>query len=88
MQTKTIEKILKPLASKRRLDIIKVLKETESAPVWYISEKIGLSYFATSKHCLLLEKIGMIASEYEGKENHYYIPPQSSRLIKYIFTLL
>ena len=27
MQTKRIEKILKPLSSKRRLDILKVLKE-------------------------------------------------------------
>jgi predicted transcriptional regulator len=82
MKTKTIEKLLKPLASKRRLDIIKVLKEVESAPVWYISEKISLSYFATSKHCIQLEKLGIIESEYHGKENHYILPPQQSRLVK------
>ncbi|NCT00058.1 winged helix-turn-helix transcriptional regulator [Candidatus Parcubacteria bacterium] len=88
MKTKTVEKILKPFASKRRLDIVKVLKETESAPVWYISEKIDLSYFATSKHCLSLEKLGIIESEYHGKENHYYLPTQKSKLAKYIVSLL
>lgn len=88
MKTKTIEKTLKPFANKRRLDIIKVLKETESAPVWYISEKIGLGYFATSKHCLTLEKLGIIESEYHGKENHYILPQQKSRLVKYIISLI
>jgi predicted transcriptional regulator len=88
MKTKTIERLLKPLSNKRRLDIIKVLKEVESAPVWYISEKIGLSYFATSKHCLMLERLGIIESEYHGKENHYTLPPQKSRLIKYIVGLI
>ena len=88
MQTKRIEKILKPLSSKRRLDILKVLKEEGLLPVWEIAEKIKLSIKATSKHLLELYHVNLVDFEKHGQESHYYITTQKSRLIKYIISLL
>ncbi|MFT5359923.1 MAG: DNA-binding transcriptional ArsR family regulator [Candidatus Paceibacteria bacterium] len=88
MQTKRIEKILKPLASKRRLDILKALKENGVLPVWEISSIIKLSFKSTSKHLLELYRVNLVDFERRGQESHYYVPQQKSRLVKYIVTLL
>jgi len=88
MQTKRLEKILKPLASRRRLDILKILKQEGVLPVGDIADKIKLSFKATSKHLLELYRADLVDFQKHSTENHYYIPTQKARLIKYILAML
>lgn len=54
MQLQQAEKILKALANRRRLEILKFLKRGKRASVGAIAKEIALSFRATSKHLTIL----------------------------------
>ena len=53
---KNLERLLKALANRRRLEILKVLKKEREGElsVGEIAERIGLSFKATSRHLSIL----------------------------------
>jgi|SRR3989338_6952618 len=57
---KDLEKILKVLASRRRLAILQYLKKSKEANVGDIAEEIKLSFKATSKHLAVLSAVDII----------------------------
>ena len=67
---KQIERVLKALANKRRLLIIKYLKAKKEATVGDIAEFIKLSFKATSKHLSVLKSADII--EYEQRSLLYF----------------
>ncbi|MEK7093489.1 MAG: metalloregulator ArsR/SmtB family transcription factor [Patescibacteria group bacterium] len=62
---KDLERILKALANKRRLAILKYLKGGR-ASVSDIAKTIKLSFKATSKHLTILTGAGVLEKEQEG----------------------
>lgn len=60
---KELEKILKALANKRRLLIIKYLKEIEEASVGDIADTINLSFRSTSKHLGILAAADIVEKD-------------------------
>lgn len=52
--------ILKALANERRLRIIKLLSVNHELEVDRISQEIGLSFKATSKHLVILSKVNIL----------------------------
>ena len=60
---KELERSLKALANKRRLAILKYLKQKKEAPVGEIAEAIKLSLRATSKHLGVLASVDIVEKD-------------------------
>lgn len=60
---KDLEKIIKALANRRRLAILKFLKQQRQASVGDIADSIHLSFKATSKHLNILHHADLIDKE-------------------------
>lgn len=71
MDVRNLEKILKALANKRRILIIQFLAKEKEANVGEITEKIKLSYKATSKHLGVLYSAELVEREQRSLEMYY-----------------
>lgn len=71
MMVKELEKILKALANRRRLAIIKYLKDRGEAPVWEIATAINLSFKATSKHLVILSANDIVDKDQRSSQIFY-----------------
>ena len=60
---KELEQILKALANKRRLTILKLLKSRGEASVGQIADGIRLSFKATSKHLNILARADLLEKD-------------------------
>ncbi len=78
-----LEKILKALASKRRLDIVRFLGKRQ-ATVGGIAEKIGLSFRSTSKHLAILYANGIVYKKPVGKNIFYGIAKTNNKIVSAI----
>ncbi|OGI69444.1 hypothetical protein A3A09_01025 [Candidatus Nomurabacteria bacterium RIFCSPLOWO2_01_FULL_42_20] len=76
------EKILKALANKRRLEILKYLKSKKEANVGSIAEKIKLSFKSTSRHLAILLAVDILTKEQRSLEAFYSISPELSQMAK------
>ena len=83
-----LEKILKALANRRRLAILKYLKENKEAPVSEIAGKINLSFKATSKHLGVLSAIDIIERDQRSSRMFYSLSAKQEPSIKYIISIL
>lgn len=83
-----LEKILKALANKRRLAILKYLKENRKAPVAEIASEIGLSFKATSKHLVILSAIDVFDKNQVSLQIFYSLATNQKPAAKYIISLL
>ncbi len=66
-----IEKILKAVANKRRLKILKHLDSHGLSHVGSISRAIGLSMKATSKHLQILSSVDLVTKEQKSLFVYY-----------------
>jgi DNA-binding transcriptional ArsR family regulator len=68
-----LEKILKALANRRRLAIVRYLLDGRLAPVGNIADKIDLSFKSTSKHLNILFSADILEREQKGPHMYYKI---------------
>ena len=85
---KDLERVLKALANRRRLAIIKLLKNKGEASVGEIAEGIKLSFKATSKHLKILSSVDLIDKEQRSLTVFYSLMPPLSAVLKVILTRL
>jgi DNA-binding transcriptional ArsR family regulator len=78
------EKILKALANRRRLQIIKLLKKKKKAMVGDIANTIKLSFTATSKHLGVLYSAGIVDREQKSLQMWYGLSPTPHSIVKHI----
>ncbi len=83
-----LEKILKALANRRRLAILKYLKENKEAPVAEIAGEINLSFKATSKHLGILSAVDIIEREQRSLQMFYHLSAEQEPPAKYIISIL
>lgn len=83
-----LEKTLKALANRRRLAILKYLKESKEAPVAEIADEINLSFKATSKHLGVLSAIDIIEREQRSSQMFYRLSVAQEPSTKYIISIL
>ena len=81
---KQLERVLKALANKRRLQIVKYIKEKKEATVGSIAEKIGLSFKATSKHLGVLAAADIMEKEQRSLQMWYKLSPGAHTIVKQI----
>ena len=83
-----LERILKALANKRRLAILKYLKTKREAPVADIAEEIGLSFKATSKHLVILSAVDILEKEQRSLQIFYRLSQTPKSAARHIVSLL
>ncbi len=66
MNEKELEKVLKALANRRRVSILKYLRRVNIASVGDIAHEIKLSFRATSKHLSVLFGADVVEKEQSG----------------------
>lgn len=88
MTEKELEKVLKALANKRRLAILRYLKERRQAPVGEIAGAIKLSFRATSKHLSILSAADILDKEQQGLQIYYRLADSQPSASKAIVSLV
>jgi len=81
---KELERVLKALANRRRLAIIKYLRRNKEATVGEIAEAINLSFKATSKHLGLLASADIVEKEQRSLQMWYRLSASAHSIAKYI----
>ena len=88
MNDKQLEKILKALANKRRLAILKFIKKSGRVSVGETAQAIKLSFKATSKHLMLLGAADILEKEQISLTMLYFLPKDSHPVVSKILSLL
>lgn len=78
------EKILKALANRRRLEIIKYIKQKKEANVGGIAEHIKLSFKSTSRHLSILLGADIVEKEQRSLEVFYSLAPKLVSMAKLV----
>lgn len=82
------EKILKALANRRRLGIVKYLEKTGKASVGDIASQIKLSFKATSKHLRILANADLLEREQIGLAMIYCLSKPVNSILKSTLNVL
>jgi DNA-binding transcriptional ArsR family regulator len=85
---KELEKILKALANRRRLYILKFLDKQTKASVGQIAKEIKLSFKATSKHLGILRAADVVDREQVSLQMYYTINRPAASVIKSVLDVL
>ena len=79
---KELERSLKALANKRRLAILKYLKQEKEAPVGEIAGAIKLSLRATSKHLGILASADIVEKDQRSLQIFYSLSGNQKPIVK------
>ena len=83
-----LERTIKALANRRRLAILKYLKENREATVGDIANEIHLSFKATSKHLAVLAASDIVDKEQRSSQVFYCLASTQKSAAKHIISLL
>lgn len=84
MNHKNLEKLLKAVANKRRLEILEYLLKKKEANVGDIAEHIHLSYKSTSRHLAVLRAADLVDREQRSLESFYSLSADMPEVVKQI----
>lgn len=85
---KQLERILKGLANRRRLAIIKLLTRSKELPVASIADYIHLSFTSTSKHLSLLYHLDIVDRRQENLTVYYRLPDSVPPVLKLLLSTI
>lgn len=83
-----LEKILKVLANRRRLAILKYLKIEKEASVGDIADKINLSLKSTSKHLGRLTLLDVLEKDQRSSQTFYRLSTKQQPIVRCLFSIL
>ena len=85
---KNVEKILKALANKRRLHILKYLNSEHKAKVGDIAKEIKLSFKSTSRHLGVLFNAELVEKDQVSLMVFYRLSQPTNTIVKKILNAL
>lgn len=88
MSIKELEKILKAVANRRRLAIVKFLKENREVSVGDIAREIKLSFRATSKHLVILSAVDITEKDQRGLQVFHRLAKESKPLMRHLVSMI
>ena len=88
MNETELERVLKSLANRRRLAIVKFLKKSGSASVGEVADAIKLSFKATSKHLMILANAGILEKEQVSLTVLYSMSKDSNLVVAKIISIV
>ena len=83
-----LEKNLKVLASRRRLALLKYLKEHREASVKELAGAIQLSFPATSRHLCILFAADIVEREQRKLQMFYRLSPRRTSITEHLLFIL
>jgi len=83
----TIERLLKPLANRRRLAILHLLHKRREVGVGAIADSIKLSLTATSRHLSMLERAGFLEKEQRSLNVYYRLSKDAPSILASVLAL-
>lgn len=83
-----LEAQFKALGNKRRLEILRIIKENNQMSVGDIALRIRLSFKSTSRHLAVLSSVGAISKEQVGLTVFCKLAEDAPRAIKQAIGLL
>jgi len=83
-----MERTLKALANRRRLAILRFIREEKEANVGEVAEEIRLSFKATSRHLSILSSADLLEREQRSSQVFYQLPKSLPIAARHILTLL
>ena len=88
MNDNELERLLKALANKRRVSIIRILVAKGEMTVGALAEHIKLSFKSTSRHLSVLISAGILDREQRSLSVFYKIAPDMSKISRNLISLL
>ncbi|MEK7503341.1 MAG: metalloregulator ArsR/SmtB family transcription factor [Patescibacteria group bacterium] len=83
---KDLERLLKAMANKRRLSILKFLRQHNELSVGDIAERIQLSIKSTSRHLSVLAGADIVEKEQRSTSMFYRLAKIEKQFLKNIFS--
>ncbi|MEO8637422.1 MAG: metalloregulator ArsR/SmtB family transcription factor [Candidatus Taylorbacteria bacterium] len=83
-----LEKTLKALANRRRLAILKLLRDNKELTVGELAERINLSFKSTSRHLSVLSYSEIVQKEQRGLEMYFSLSQTQKLASKHILSIL
>ncbi|MCE9585014.1 ArsR family transcriptional regulator [Candidatus Nomurabacteria bacterium] len=88
MNHKELEKVLKALANRRRIAILKCLKHLNKASVGVVASEIKLSFRATSRHLSVLFSADILEKEQSGLMVLYFISKDKNPIVSKLLSII
>ena len=88
VDTQQMERILKAMANRRRLNILQLLKKDKEATVINLARQIKLSYKSTSRHLAVLRSTNIVEREQRLNEAYYRIAKPHHEILSRIYSML
>lgn len=88
MKDKELETSLKALANRRRLSIIRFIKNKKEVSVGNVASEIELSFKSTSRHLSVLFSAGILEKEQRSLQVFYSLASDISEPFRKIITTL
>lgn len=88
VEIKVLERRLKALANRRRLEIVRSLKSARKLSVGAIAFKLRLSFAATSRHLILLESADVLKKEQIGLTVYYSLERDANEPVSAVVAAL
>lgn len=88
MDERELEKMLKALANKRRILILKILKKRKKISMGNMAKEIKLSFRSTSKHFSILYAVDLVEKEQDGLTMYYSLSPKLHKIASNILSLI
>ena len=88
MKEKELEKIMKALANKRRILILRFLKNKGKASVGNIAEEIKLSFKSTSRHLQILTKTDILDKDQVNLSMLYYLSKNPHPIVRKLLEIV
>lgn len=86
--SKELEKILKALANKRRIEMVRYIRAKRGATVGEIADEVGLSFKGVSKNLRVLYSAGILEREQSGLQVTYQISDSLSEVTRKALAIL
>ena len=84
MDANQMEKILKAAANRRRLKILRYLKDHRRVSVGELAGQIKLSFRSTSRHLAILRNVDLVETEQAGLSIFYSLSSSAPKIVEQI----
>lgn len=83
-----LERQLKAMANRRRLEILSCIKKHKHVHVGAIAKEVDLRIFSTSQHLRILRNAGIVDFKKQGPAVHYFLCEEQVGPVRFILNIL
>ena len=88
MNEKELEKVLKAIANRRRVQILKYLKKAKRSSVGNMAAETRLSFQATSRHLSILYSVNILDKRQESLVVWYFLAKNMNPVVKKLLSVI